>query len=69
MTLSRFSGRARASGAEVTGGVFAVYRFRDGKRKSSTSATALCLCSFARQRVRPKARVICGDAKRSSWNG
>jgi ketosteroid isomerase-like protein len=31
IALSRFSGHARASGVEVTGGVFAVYRFRDGK--------------------------------------
>ena len=29
--LARFSGHARASGAEVTGGVFQVFRFRDGK--------------------------------------
>ena len=31
IALSRFSGHARASEAEITGGVFAVYRFRDGK--------------------------------------
>jgi ketosteroid isomerase-like protein len=29
--LARFSGHARSSGAEVTGGVFQVFRFRDGK--------------------------------------
>jgi ketosteroid isomerase-like protein len=29
--LGRFSGHARASGAEVTGGVFQVFRFRAGK--------------------------------------
>jgi ketosteroid isomerase-like protein len=31
VALGRFSGRAKASGVEVSGGVFAVYRFRDGK--------------------------------------
>jgi ketosteroid isomerase-like protein len=31
VALSRFSGRAKASGVEVSGGVFSVYRFRDGK--------------------------------------
>jgi ketosteroid isomerase-like protein len=31
IALSRFSGHARASGVEVTGGVFSVYRFRNGK--------------------------------------
>ncbi len=29
--LFRFSGRAKASGVEVSGGCFAVYRFRDGQ--------------------------------------
>jgi ketosteroid isomerase-like protein len=31
IALSRFTGHARTSGAEVTGGVFQVFRFRDGK--------------------------------------
>jgi ketosteroid isomerase-like protein len=31
VSLSRFSGHARASGAEVTGGVFQVFRFRAGR--------------------------------------
>jgi ketosteroid isomerase-like protein len=31
IAVSGFSGHARARGAEIRGGVFAVYRFRDGK--------------------------------------
>jgi ketosteroid isomerase-like protein len=31
IALARFSGHARASGIEVSGGVFGLYRFRDGK--------------------------------------
>jgi len=31
IALYKFSGRAQASGIEVSGGVFQVYRFRDGK--------------------------------------
>jgi ketosteroid isomerase-like protein len=31
VALFRFSGRARASGAETTGGMFDVFRFRDGR--------------------------------------
>jgi ketosteroid isomerase-like protein len=31
IALSKFSGHARASGIEITGGVFGVFRFRDGK--------------------------------------
>ena len=31
IALSRFSGHARASGVEIAGGVFTVFRFGDGK--------------------------------------
>ena len=31
IALTRFTGHARASGAEISGGVFQVYRFREGQ--------------------------------------
>jgi ketosteroid isomerase-like protein len=31
VALCRFSGHARASGAEMTGGMFEVFRFREGR--------------------------------------
>jgi ketosteroid isomerase-like protein len=31
IALLRFTGHAKASGVEVAGGIFEVYRFRDGK--------------------------------------
>jgi ketosteroid isomerase-like protein len=31
VALTRFTGHARASGIEISGGVFQVYRFRDGQ--------------------------------------
>jgi ketosteroid isomerase-like protein len=37
--LWRFSGRAKASGVEVSGGVFSVDRFRDGKIASIEDVT------------------------------
>jgi hypothetical protein len=40
---------------------------RTSQRTSSTSATASCSWSFARKPVRPTARVVFKDAKRTSW--
>ena len=31
LALSRFTGHAKASGIEISGGLFTVYRFRDGR--------------------------------------
>jgi ketosteroid isomerase-like protein len=39
VALGRFSGRAKASGADVSGGVFVVYRFRDGQIASMENFT------------------------------
>jgi ketosteroid isomerase-like protein len=42
IALLRFTGHARASGVEVAGGIFEVYRFRDGKIASVEDFTERC---------------------------
>jgi ketosteroid isomerase-like protein len=51
VALTHFSGRARASGLEIAGGVFEVFRFRDGRIRQiedfATSSDAIAAAEGA----------------------